>query len=83
MGSWPDPIFYANRFSGDLKNGTGYPTFDAYNSTSPAVWGQSDSHFCCASWLVGCKSVAAHGVRSFSMAKYRAQSTLASFDETY
>eukprot|EP01043_Picozoa_sp_COSAG02_P005125 COSAG02_NODE_137_length_34526_cov_94.448079_18_plen_146_part_00 len=64
---WTYPIFYTDRFSGDLKNGTGYPTFDAYNSTSPAVWGQSDSHFCCSQWKVGCQTVANHGVRPITI----------------
>lgn len=73
MCSWIDPIFDANSTSGDLKNGTGYPTFDAYNSTSPAVWGQSDSHFCCSEWLVGCKTAATHGVRSIPIAQHTVQ----------
>ena len=47
----------AGNISGTLSNGTGYPTFDAYNATSPAVWAKSDEHFCCASWKVGCQSI--------------------------
>ena len=30
---------------------TGYPTFDAYNSTSPDVWGKSNTHYCCRHWF--------------------------------
>jgi hypothetical protein len=41
--------------SGDLSNGTGWPTFDAYNSTSQAYWGRSDGHYCCSKWSMGCK----------------------------
>lgn len=47
--------------SSDLSNGPGHPTFDAYNATSPAVWGQSDEHFCCEHWRSGCMSTFSYG----------------------
>lgn len=52
----------AANISHDLSNGTGYPTFDAYVSTSPAQWGQGDDHFCCARWRMGCLTKENHGV---------------------
>eukprot|EP00041_Stephanoeca_diplocostata_P021776 m.513859 g.513859 ORF g.513859 m.513859 type:complete len:644 (-) comp21909_c0_seq5:122-2053(-) len=48
--------------SSDLRNGRGHPTFDAYNSTAPAVWEHSDTHFCCARFSVGCQTKHVHGV---------------------
>ena len=51
----------AGNISSDLSNGTGYPTFDAYNATAPQHWGQSDSHFCCTAWRAGCKTTQSFG----------------------
>lgn len=44
--------------SSSLDNATGAsPTLDAYVSTSSAaLWGASDDHFCCSRWAVGCKT---------------------------
>ena len=38
----------------DLHNASGTPTYDAYTSTSPALWGRSSTHYCCSKWAVGC-----------------------------
>jgi hypothetical protein len=51
----------AGNISGDLSDGTGYPTFDAYNATSPTVWGRSDANYCCEKWRVGCLSTFNYG----------------------
>lgn len=51
----------AGNISGDLSNGPGYPTFDAYIATSPAVWGSSDTNYCCKTWRVGCHSTFHYG----------------------
>lgn len=48
--------------SGDLSNGPGNPTFDAYNSTSPLVWEASNDHYCCSRWSMGCRNKSIHGV---------------------
>ena len=48
--------------SSDLRNGAGNPTYDAYNSTSPALWETSNSHFCCKEWSMGCLTKSMHGV---------------------
>lgn len=47
--------------TGNLSNGAGHPTFDAYVATSPAHWGVSDDHFCCVTWRMGCKSKSGTG----------------------
>jgi len=48
--------------SSDLSNGPGHPTFDAYNSTAPDVWEQSNDHYCCRHWSMGCLRKSLHGV---------------------
>eukprot|EP00051_Salpingoeca_urceolata_P007730 m.100038 g.100038 ORF g.100038 m.100038 type:complete len:580 (+) comp15373_c1_seq2:174-1913(+) len=51
----------AGNISSNLTNGAGYPTFDAYVSTSPGVWGRSDTHFCCVHWHQGCNKTQSFG----------------------
>ena len=38
----------------DLSNASGHETWEAYVSTSPAVFGKSSGHYCCERWQTGC-----------------------------
>lgn len=47
--------------SGNLTNGAGHPTFDAYVATSPMNWDTNNNHFCCTTWRMGCLDKQGHG----------------------
>eukprot|EP00039_Didymoeca_costata_P012770 m.185654 g.185654 ORF g.185654 m.185654 type:complete len:591 (+) comp15579_c0_seq2:183-1955(+) len=47
----------AGNITATLSNGTGYPTFDAYVSTSSPAFGTSNDHYCCETWSVGCSGI--------------------------
>lgn len=51
----------AGNISAALDNGTHYPTYAAYLSTSPDVWGSNDQHYCCDQWRLGCATHVSHG----------------------
>lgn len=38
----------------DLSDALSYETFQAYSSTTPANWGNSDNHYCCEKHQLGC-----------------------------
>ena len=40
--------------AGNLSNADGYPTYEAYKSTSPRVWAHRSDHWCCTQYQVGC-----------------------------
>lgn len=39
---------------GNLSNGKGHATFDAYAATAPGVYGVDGSNYCCTAWGWGC-----------------------------
>ena len=41
---------------GNLTNGRGHATYDAYAATSPMTWNVTTTHYCCSQWGVGCGS---------------------------
>jgi hypothetical protein len=43
--------------AGELLQGAGnLPTYQAYLSTGPKVWGQTSNHYCCQQYRLGCDS---------------------------
>ena len=41
--------------SKNLNDAYNFETFQAYRSTTPSIWGQTNEHYCCISFGLGCK----------------------------